>query len=319
MLNYFLVFLISLLVAVIIAFPVLKWCKKLHLGQTILHYVESHASKQGTPTMGGIIFIFSVCISCPFFFSGQVWQGILCLLGFLGFGLLGFLDDFIKVKFQKNEGLKPYQKIVGQVGLSLIFALFVYFNVGSDIYFFGVNVDLGIFIIPFVVLFFVATTNSVNLIDGLDGLCTGVSGAFFIFFGVIMALWGQTNFALISFSFVGALLGFMLFNAHPAKIFMGDTGSLAIGGAIACLCALSKTEIFVCLIGLMYVLTALSDVIQVLHFKRTRKRIFLMAPLHHHFEKKGVNENRIVAIYIVITIVCGVATLLGVLSQMGAI
>ena len=302
-------FLLALVLGAILAFPVLKLCKKFHLSQTILHYVDKHSGKSGTPTMGGLIFIFAIILSSIFFLQGQIGGAAIALATMLGYGLLGFLDDFIKVKFHKNEGLKPYQKIIGQVGISLIIALYVYFNKGGKLEFFGLDIDIGVFIIPFIIFFFVAVTNSVNLIDGLDGLAGGVNAVYFLFFGLVLALLGQTQYALISFAAVGALLAFLIVNCFPAKIFMGDTGSLALGGLMSAVAALSGTELLMPILGFMFVITALSDILQVLHYKRTRKRIFLMAPLHHHFEKKGVHENRIVLVYILITLVLGVCLL----------
>ena len=187
--------------------------------------------------------------------------------------------------------------------------MYVYFNKGGKLEFFGLDIDIGVFIIPFIIFFFVAVTNSVNLIDGLDGLAGGVNAVYFLFFGLILALLGQTQYALISFAAVGALLAFLIVNCFPAKIFMGDTGSLALGGLMAAVAALSGTELLMPILGFMFVITAFSDILQVLHYKRTHKRIFLMAPLHHHFEKKGVHENRIVLVYILITLVLGVCLL----------
>ena len=302
-------FLLALVLGAILAFPVLKLCKKFHLSQTILHYVDKHSGKSGTPTMGGLIFIFAIILSSIFFLQGQIGGAAIALATMLGYGLLGFLDDFIKVKFHKNEGLKPYQKIIGQVGISLIIALYVYFNKGGKLEFFGLDIDIGVFIIPFIIFFFVAVTNSVNLIDGLDGLAGGVNAVYFLFFGLILALLGQTQYALISFAAVGALLAFLIVNCFPAKIFMGDTGSLALGGLMAAVAALTGTELLMPILGFMFVITAFSDILQVLHYKRKHKRIFLMAPLHHHFEKKGVHENRIVLVYILITLVLGVCLL----------
>ena len=319
MLAYFLVFLVALLLAIVLGVPILKLCRKFHLSQTILHYVDNHAGKSGTPTMGGFIFIISALIASLIFLRGELYLPILVLLTMLGYGLLGFLDDFIKIKYHKNEGLRPYQKIIGQVSIATIIALFVYFNLGSNIDFFGININLGMFIIPFIVIFYVAVTNAVNLTDGLDGLATGASGSYLIFFGIIVALLGEYNFSIISFALVGALLGYFVFNCYPAKIFMGDTGSLALGGVIASLAVFTKLELIMPIIGILFVLTALSDIIQVAYFKKTHKRIFKMAPLHHHFERSGVHENRIVAVYIVITIVCGLSSLIGYLFVTGVL
>lgn len=320
MLEFFLVFLVGLSLALILGVPILKLCKKFHLSQTILHYVDKHAGKSGTPTMGGWIFVLATLFACGIFLRGEVYMPVLVLLTMLGYGLLGFMDDFIKIKYHKNEGLKPYQKIIGQVSIATIIAIFAYFKVGSDLNFFGLQLDLGLFIIPFIIIFYVAVTNAVNLTDGLDGLATGVSGTYLLFFGIITALLaGGYNYSIIAFALLGALVGFFLFNCFPAKIFMGDTGSLALGGAIASLAVFTKLELILPIIGILYVLTALSDIIQVGYYKKTHKRVFKMAPLHHHFEKSGVHENRIVAVYIVITMVCGLGTLIGYLFVTGVL
>lgn len=319
MIDYFLVFLIALVLSIILGFPLLFLCRKLKMSQTILHYVDNHAGKNGTPTMGGWIFILPCIITSLIFVSKDFYTSLIILTVMLGYALLGFFDDFIKVRYRKNEGLKPYQKIVGQVGISLIISLFVYFNIGSELNLFGLSINLGIFIIPFIIIFYVAVTNSVNLIDGLDGLAEGVSQNYLLFFGIILTLLSLRSYAVISFAMVGALLGFKIFNCFPAKIFMGDTGSLGLGGLIASLAVFSKLELIMPIIGIMFVLTALSDILQVGYYKMTHKRIFKMAPLHHHFERSGVNENRIVTIYIVITIVAGISCLAGYLSVIGVI
>lgn len=236
-----------------------------------------------------------------------------------GYGLLGFLDDFIKIRWHKNEGLKPYQKIIGQVGLSIIVAVFVYLKVGSDIDLFGIKLNLGIFIIPFIVIFFVAVTNSVNLTDGLDGLASGVSLVYLICFGAILGVLGFYNYTVVALAMAGALFGFIIFNGFPALIFMGDTGSLALGGLIASLCVFSKLELVLPIIGIMFVMSAVSDILQVGYYKMTHKRIFKMAPLHHHFEKMGIHENKIVISYVAVTLVIGISVLIGYLAIAGII
>ena len=320
MLNYFLVFFIALFLAIGLGFPILFICRKLKFSQTILHYVDKHAGKSGTPTMGGLIFIISCMLSSLAFLRENFVVGILPLVIMLGYTMLGFLDDFIKIRYHKNEGLKPYQKIIGQVGIALIIAVFAYFKIGDNLLFFGLNLKLGLFVIPFIVIFYVAVTNAVNLIDGLDGLAGGVSATYLLFFGLILATcFSYPNYTLICFAMVGALLGFLLFNGFPAKIFMGDTGSLGLGGLVASIAVFTKLELILPIIGILYVLTALSDIIQVGYYKKTHKRIFKMAPLHHHFEKSGVHENRIVAVYIVITIVTGLSCLIGYLAVTGVL
>ena len=295
---------LAALIGLAVAYPVIIVCKKHKLGQTVLHYVEKHSSKSGTPTMGGVIFIFSaICASALFLWQDSflAWTSLLVMLAF---GLLGFLDDFIKIHFRQNEGLKPYQKLIGQTAIALLIAFLIYYRVGTSLDFFGLTIDLKWGIIPFAVLVFLATVNSVNLTDGLDGLAGGVSLVYLLFFGAIVALMGtaQTDaLALSSFALCGGLVAFLAVNTFPAKIFMGDTGSLALGGYIACLALFTGKALYIPIMGLMFVLSALSDIIQVAHYKRTKKRVFLMAPLHHHFEKKGVHENRIVTIYIIVT------------------
>lgn len=302
--KYILCFLCSLGIGLCLTYPAILLCRKLKIGQTTLHYVEEHKGKSGTPTMGGVIFILASILGGCFFFSTKSLDAWLCFLIMLGYGLLGFLDDYIKVKGHQNEGLKPYQKIIGQLGLAIIMAIYVYLKIGTSINFFGLNIELGVFIIPLVILVYLATTNSVNLTDGLDGLAGGVSFVFVAFLGAILAIGNAfPNLAVACFSLAGGLLAFLSVNAYPAKIFMGDTGSLALGGFIATVTCLSGRELLIPIMGIMFVLSALSDIIQVLHFKRTGKRVFLMAPLHHHFQKKGVNENRIVVIYIVTTVI----------------
>ena len=311
--RYILVLVSALAVGVIVGMPILALCRRLKFSQTILHYVDKHSGKSGTPTMGGLIFIVASLVSL-FYFRGQAFWAILSLVVMICYGLLGFLDDFIKVHFHQNEGLKPLQKIVGQVGIGLVVGLYTYFNIGSNLNFFGLNFSLGWGIIPFIIVFFVAVTNSVNLIDGLDGLASGVCSSYLLSFGAILAIIGGQafeNLAIVAFAMVGALFAFILFNGYPAKIFMGDTGSLALGGLLASLAVFSGLELILPIIGLLFVLTALSDIIQVAYYKKTHKRVFKMAPLHHHFEALGVHENRIVAIYIVITTVLGLMTVAG--------
>lgn len=297
---------VALAFSLLLAPLVISVCKKLKASQSILHYVDKHAQKEGTPTMGGFIFLLAMLVGIFFLMSEQRFSSFFLILVTLSYALLGFLDDFLKVHFHHNEGLKPYQKIIGQFGLALIVALYIYFSGRTSLNFFGLTFDIGLFIIPLVILVLLATTNSVNLTDGLDGLAGGVSFVYLLIFGIILTLATNVemnNLALVTFSLCGGLLGFLVVNSYPAKIFMGDTGSLALGGFIGTLAVLTGLELILPIMGVMFVLSALSDIIQVLHYKRTKKRVFLMAPLHHHFEQKGVHENRIVVVYIVITTV----------------
>ena len=312
------IFLIGFLVAGLLSPLVLSLCKKLKARQTILHYVKEHEAKNGTPTMGGLIFILACALVCFCFLWQDFTLGIITLSVMLAYGFLGFLDDFLKIHFKQNLGLKAYQKIIGQVGI----ALFAYRSdlVGTSIFipFTSLRVDLGVWIIPFIVFVYLAVVNSVNLLDGLDGLCSGVSFVYLISFAAIMLIYSnipQTNFnewqnlMQICFAMAGCLLAYFILNCYPAKIFMGDTGSLALGGLITTLAVFTGLELYIPIIGFVYVITAVSDIIQVLHYKRTKKRIFLMAPLHHHFQKKGVNESKIVTIYIISTMIICLLTI----------
>ena len=306
----------STLFACLIAPIVLQFCKKLKASQSILHYVDKHAQKQGTPTMGGVIFLLTLIFAALFMTKTDMFVGWFAILVTLGYGVIGFLDDFIKVHYHQNEGLKPYQKIIGQVGVAIAVALFLYFSGKTQIVFFKWSFDLGFWVIPLAILVMVATTNSVNLTDGLDGLAGGTSFVYVLFFGIILTTLQTSemnNMAVLCFGLCGGLLGFLTKNCFPAQIFMGDTGSLALGGFIGVTALLSGLTFYLPIMGVMFVLSTVSDIIQVLHFKRTHKRVFLMAPLHHHFEQKGVHENRIVFVYILVTMLCCLAVLSGAL------
>lgn len=313
---------LCLMVAIIIAPFIIKWLHKLKFGQSILIYVEKHKSKSGTPTMGGIIFLLSSFVGYFIFYSKHNILATISMLSFLFFGLIGFLDDYIKIKYKQNEGLKPYQKMLGQFGIAIILAIFVYKSnlVGTtcNIPFSDMTIDFGIWIIPFVIVVYLAIVNSVNLIDGLDGLCSSVSFVVIIVMCILItimnsaldgvALLESQNLVIANLGIAGGVLGFLLFNSYPAKVFMGDTGSLAIGGAIASLTIFSKNYFLIMLIGVMYVLTSLSVILQVISYKLTKKRIFKMAPLHHHFEQT-MSETKVVTMYTIVTIVIGLLTI----------
>lgn len=312
---FLLSFLASLLLASLISPLIIKMATRLKASQTVLEYVQLHKSKSGTPTLGGLIFLFSSLVSICFF-TNNYTLALLSLVSMLFYGILGFLDDYIKIKFKQNLGLKAYQKIIGQVGIATLIAFFCYYSglVGSSVYvpFTNISVDFGWLIIPFIILVFLALTNSVNLTDGLDGLATGTSIAYLLGFISLLIIYRNLQTEIVAMEFsnmiilctcvVGGLFGFLCFNCFPAKIFMGDTGSLAIGGLFASLAVFSKLELIVPIIGVMFAISSLSVIIQVLHFKRTKKRVFKMAPIHHHFQMCGVHENRITLVYIVITL-----------------
>ena len=319
---------ISFILTLIISPFVLAFMKKEKVKQTILHYVENHSGKAGTPTMGGIIFLLSIAIVSYIFFSGASTLAGISLLIFLGYGLTGFLDDYIKFKFKRNLGLRAYQKILFQLAIAITIGFFVYKNehLGGELLvpFTNKTINIGWWIIPLVVVVFIACTNSVNLTDGLDGLASSTTmcytmGMVAIMFACIASrmdgvssiyLMEYKNLIVLGFVVIGAMICFLVFNCFPAKIFMGDTGSLALGGFVACIGVFSKLTLFIPILGIMFVLSSVSVIIQVAYYKMTKKRVFLMAPLHHHFEKKGVHEVRIVVVYSTITTIISLVCLL---------
>jgi len=313
---------VCFLVSVIIAPLIIKWLYKLKFGQSILVYVEKHKQKSGTATMGGIIFIVSGIIGYLIFCRQNNVLATISILSFLFYGVLGFLDDFIKIKYKQNEGLKPYQKMLGQFGIAILIAVFVYKSdlVGADVFipFTNQTINLGFWIIPFVIIVYLAIVNSVNLIDGLDGLCASVSSVVLIVMTLIVFVISKSldgvyltetsNLIIASCGVIGAVLGFLCFNCYPAKVFMGDTGSLAIGGFIASLTTFTKNYFLIMIVGIMFVLTTLSVILQVSYYKMTKKRIFKMTPIHHHFEQTN-HETKVVALYVILTIIVGVLSI----------
>ena len=305
---------------------VIKLTKKLKFRQTILSYVDNHQAKSGTPTMGGMAFMLALLVAGAVFFEKTQSKAMLMLLVVtVGYGIVGFLDDFIKVFYKRNEGLSPLQKIIFQLLIAVILAVYAYMTptIGDKLYlpFTLKEVHIGWWAIPLYIFLFLALTNSVNLTDGLDGLASSVTIVYLLFFGLIIAatsglylgdaLSPETlNLLIYTAALIGSLIGFLCFNGYPARIFMGDTGSLALGGGLGCLAIFSSQGLTVPIIGIMYVLTALSVIIQVLHYKRTKKRVFIMAPLHHHFERKGVHEVKIVIVYAAVTFAVGALVLL---------
>lgn len=292
------------------ALPVLK---KLKAAQTVLGYVEKHAKKSGTPTMGGIAFVLATAIVVFVFCDSHVAK--VAAGAMLGFGLIGFLDDAIKVLFRRNLGLKAYQKIVGQAGVTAIMVAYGYRQGGTvaHIPFAGMDVDLGVWYIPLAALAYLGTVNCVNLTDGLDGLAAGTGTVYFAVLGIVCtmtAIAGDGQLAMMSFALAGALTAFLWFNSNPARMFMGDTGSLALGGAAASVSILSHNIFLIPLVGIMYVVSGISVIVQVVSFKLTGKRVFAMAPFHHHLEYRGVKESKIVAEYTIVTAVAGALGLL---------
>lgn len=309
----FFTILMGFLITVLISPIFIPFLRRLKFGQSIREEgPKSHQKKKGTPTMGGLMILFSIVVT-TFVMTGKFAEPTvktyLLLLVTLGFGLLGFLDDFIKVVMKRNLGLTSLQKLIGQIIVSAIF-YFIFekneFSTEVSIPLTDISYDLGWFYFLFVIFWLVGFSNAVNLTDGLDGLVSGTSA---IAFGALAVLaWSLSQFeiAIFSVAVVGAVLGFLVFNAHPAKVFMGDTGSLALGGAIATVAILLKLEIILIIIGFVFVMETLSVILQVISFKTTGKRIFRMSPLHHHYELIGWSEWRVVVTFWSVGLLCAI-------------
>jgi len=301
----FFTIIMGFLISVLLSPIFIPFLRRLKFGQSIREEgPKSHQKKSGTPTMGGVMILFSIIITTLVMIGKYSEQtpvtAFLLLFVTFGFGLLGFLDDFIKVVLKRNLGLTSRQKLLGQIIISVIFYL-IYKHTGQStelkLPFGDYSIDLGWSYVFLIIFWLVGFSNAVNLTDGLDGLLSGTAAIAFGAFAVLA--WNQNNFeiAVFSVAVVGAVLGFLVFNAHPAKVFMGDTGSLALGGAIAAIAILTKLEILLIIIGGVFVIETLSVILQVTSFKMTGKRIFRMSPLHHHYELVGWSEWRVVVTF----------------------
>ena len=315
------------ILAIIIAFAIsallcpiiIPFLHKLKFGQQVRDDgPESHLKKQGTPTMGGLIILSSIIITSVFYIPSYP-KIIPILFVTVGFGIIGFLDDYIKIVMKRSEGLNPKQKLLGQIVITGIFAYYLMTSgeVGTEMlipftggFENGYFLDLGWLFVPALFFIVLGTDNGVNFTDGLDGLCTSVTILVATFFTVV-ALGEESGISPITGAVVGSLLGFLLFNVYPARVFMGDTGSLALGGFVASSAYMMQMPVFIAIVGLIYLVEVLSVIIQVTYFKKTGgKRIFKMAPIHHHFELCGWSETRVVAVFSIITaILCLVAYL----------
>lgn len=298
-----------------VACPVLiPFLKKIKFGQQVREDgPQTHLKKQGTPTMGGIAFLFSVMLTSLFFMKSYP-QIIPILFMTVGFGFVGFLDDYIKVVRKHSEGLNPKQKMAAQFVITAIFCFYMmkYSGGGTVIHipFLHTDWDMGWLYIPMVFLVVLGTDNGVNFTDGLDGLCTSVTIIVATFFTVV-AMTTVSGIVPITGAVVGALLGFLLFNVYPAQVFMGDTGSLALGGFVASTALVLQNPLIILLVGFIYLIEVISVMIQVVYFKKTHgKRFFRMAPIHHHFELGGWSETRVVAVFTTVTaLLCLIALL----------
>lgn len=324
--NSIMALIIAALTVIISAPFVIPLLRRLKLGQNEREEgPKSHKVKQGTPSMGGVMIIAAIVIATiiPVIFKcfgdgGDELTFVLpALLVTVAYGLVGFLDDFIKVKMKRNLGLRAYQKLIAQFGIAVVFAWFLKDSLGTELYlpFSNAVIDLGWFYIPFAIFVIVGTVNSVNLTDGLDGLASGVTVVYAISMAIIFLYIGRAselngeiyiagtgNLSVFSAAVAGACLGFLSHNAYPAKVFMGDTGSLALGGAVSAMALISRSALLLPIMGFCFLASAVSVILQVGSYKlRNKKRIFKMAPIHHHFELCGMSETAIVAMYMITT------------------
>lgn len=310
---------ISFAISAILCPIIIPFLHRLKFGQQVRDDgPETHLKKQGTPTMGGLIILTSIIITSLFYISDYP-KIIPVLFMTVGFGIIGFLDDYIKIVMKRSEGLTPVQKMAGQLIITGIFAWYILHSkdVGTGMlvpftggFEHGLFLNLGILFVPALFFIVIGTDNGVNFTDGLDGLCTSVTILVATFLTVV-AIGENTGISPITGAVVGSLLGFLLFNVYPARVFMGDTGSLALGGFVASSAFMMQMPIFIAIVGFIYLIEVLSVIIQVTYFKKTGgKRIFKMAPIHHHFELCGWSETRVVAVFSIVTaILCLVAYL----------
>ncbi len=294
-------FAVSLIIALALGPLVILELKKFHARQSEREEgPESHKYKAGTPTMGGILILTALVVSCLIFNPMDLRKGLALFLT-LGHGIIGFLDDSIKAVKHRNLGLTAKQKLAGQFVMAAVFCFILkeYLNFPTTVWipFTTWNVDLGMLYYVFVFVMIVGTSNAVNLTDGLDGLAAGSCAITSVAYVVISVALGYVNFAVFSAALTGACLGFLFYNQHPAKMFMGDTGSLALGGALAAMAILTKTELLLIIAGGLYVIEALSVIIQVVSFKTRGVRVFKMSPIHHHFELSGWSEVKVVTVF----------------------
>ena len=298
---------ISFFMVVILGPIFIPMLAKFKFGQTVrTDGPQTHLAKNGTPTMGGVIMIVAIIITglTRSKVSSDMWVGLLCITGF---GFVGFLDDFIKIKMKRSLGLKAYQKIVLQFALAFYVSYYQYTTSASAsqllIPFTDATINLGPLYIPVMMFIIIGTVNAVNLTDGLDGLASGVTLIVSTFFMILAGSIGNSDVAILAAATVGACLGFLGFNSYPAKVFMGDTGSMALGGAVVAFAVLTNSVLLIPIVGGIYFAEAISVILQVGSYKLTKKRIFKMAPIHHHFEQCGWPETRVVFVFWIITVV----------------
>lgn len=309
--------LISFVISAIFAPIAIPFLKRLKIGQTERDLgPQSHLKKSGTPTMGGIVILLAMTVTSVIYIKDYP-KIVPVLFLTLGFGLVGLIDDYIKVVLRRSLGLKAWQKMLGQFIVTGIFAFYLlqYTDVSLNMkipFYKGHYLDLGVLSVPALFFIVIATVNGTNLTDGLDGLVSSVTAMVATFFTVV-SIGTMSGLSPISCAAAGALLGFLLFNVYPAKVFMGDTGSLALGGFVAGMAYMMQMPLFIPIIGFIYMIEIISDIMQVVYFKATHgKRIFKMAPIHHHFELCGWSETRVVAVFSIVTAILCLLALQGI-------
>ncbi len=306
--------LIAFCATVVVGMIVVPILKKHKVGQVVREDgPKSHLSKNGTPVMGGIMMII-VSVVILGIYAMQYHELLLAIIAILGFGIIGFIDDYKKLVLKNTEGLSPKKKMLGLILVTIIFIV-VYlkvFHLGTEtiIPFFNqpVALTLPVFVL-FMAFILLATSNAVNLTDGLDGLAAGVVAIIMSFFTLVAIKNGEKDMIIFGATMVGTCIGFLLFNFHPAKVFMGDTGSLALGGAVAAIALIMKMPLYLAVVALVCIIDTLSVILQVLYFKMTKgKRLFKMAPFHHHLELSGMKETKVVILFWAITAICCAVT-----------
>ena len=313
---------ISFLISVLFGVIVIPFLKRIHASQRLNVYLEkTNKKKQGTPTMGGVIFIIPPLFAYLLLIlldKVEINNSILIIfITFIGYGVIGFLDDYLIIKRNNNKGLSESEKLLGQLIISVLF--FYLFSVSGNepllwVHTLGIKINIGWWYGLFILFVLLASSNAVNLTDGLDGLAGGLSVIAFLTFGIISIntgwLDGYEELSIFAFLLVGSLLGFLVFNVSPAKVFMGDTGSLALGATLGAYAILTRHEILLIIIGFVFVMETVSVILQRYYYKLTHKRLFLMAPIHHSFEKKGWNERDIVKLFWIIGLIASLISLM---------
>lgn len=306
---------IGFLSATVCGLLLIPFLRRKHIGQRISIYVgENHKKKEGTPTMGGLIFVVpTIIMTILLLLTNKIELTpnlIIILFVFTGYSLIGFLDDFLSIKKKNNEGLTTYQKLFLQLIIALVF-FYLYMKKGGQtaliVSTLGINIEMGWFYGVFLLFILIGASNAVNLTDGLDGLAGGLSAIAFIAFSLISIAVGFEEIGIFSFILTGALMGFLIFNTHPAKIFMGDTGSLALGAVMAAVAILTHREVTLLVVASVFVIETLSVILQVVWLRLFKHKLFLMTPLHHHFEKLGWEETDIVKLFWVVGLILTMA------------